>query len=1508
MRQEVCSFPPLSFSPVVVFCRLDVRSRLQLGSKTAFHLNLLAQFLIRRDGLWNSRARPHPRASRSSLCVHSATFTGVFEYDGMDLRELSIDANAATDAGSPSSSPSSPASSPSPVSPPGSSLSAAASSEGGAESTGVGDERKGGPDTVTRSPSSLAGDILVLAGVSADVRVGDSVVDLLDPRPLAPLNVADPSVSIQVLVNTSPLAGKEVETPTSGTLLRQRLLAMTERDVSLRVDTTPDDDGVQSGGGSCLLRLSGRGPLHLALVLETLRREGFELVVAAPSVLPRKGDLVDVTNASSTSSSALSTLVFRLPTRKAFGLRSAILTASKGTASIHAAAGGYQVVPKGEETDGLVKIARKDRHAMMGSSAEVSGKRHPDKSGSVASKGCNAFIPKEGAKQSGGFNIKRGIEGAGAGKKKDRGFLVATEEGTVTGKGALSAQERGQLFVSPGDQVYGGMIVGLNSRGGDLPINVCKAKKLTNMRAAHKEISEGIVPPIEVTLDYGMEIIGVVLMISMIIYSIYVVVANDIGYFNYKFFYLTLLYSSLTLSFASATMFPTATAALGDPNIPFETVYFILSGAVLSFCVLCIVGSFFIFHTYLVSINCSTVEYCEKRRGGPGHDWDLGVLKNIKEVLPRVLTVMRSEGRGAEESILREKIRRLTTEHGFDSRDAMDADLVQGVDVHEAKEHGKYSKVRKIDTQLIVALHDMENIAELFTASGYPKCGKYSLCCSPKELGDLGCGFPLFFDFLKMLLVLSATQCIFLSPVLLGVYNFWSHEPSTRCSVYTAVLGTAGCLDARARSSLLPVSMVFVTIVVSVALFPHFSRRQQLVAKMSTDEVIRPDSFAVAVSGLPEDAVDEAEIAKFFEENALFGSRPASIVKVVIGFDVGQYYEYARRQSYLKKKLRRTGKPQDLEEKRLREQLTRLEEKFKSLESMHLRGTGFAIVLFCYQLVRRAPNPSDIQWENLGYSSSRRLLAKVATISIGAIIWFFALSVDVVLLSLNVRIHNESYRGTGLDWFKPVETLIEQIDLTPIREALADPLNMRAHFGHLLLSFAPSVITTIVNGAAGWVLDFMSQYERHRTVTGREASSLLKLTIVFTLNTAVKYIFVLNQSEWCILVEPIVTAFPCQWVLVTEGIPGFRLQSQTLLPVCVLKYDRLATVLKSFALTVMYLPLAPIGGFFGMVMWGIYYWTYKYMLLRRCKRPYVQSALLPETALRLARFFLLFVPLMGTYLLVPSFDASLHFTIKMVMLSGLCVAAFFLVLPGRVAQTLCATHQCQPMKEKTLWETLTYYEAQHMFVDKYHRTNPVYRVLPTALNPDILAPEASRFSSPQNAPFELEEVRPKRRRPGLLTNFSQGLGLQEHVRCHLRATIAANVGVSRAADGRFPRALPVSLDPVLILSEHLPPEIGDAVRRKTMAPSPGELRKAETGVGISSSLHTQSSSSGARPETLFDNSCSLASSDSPHATSNEAETERLAANFDEEGQETQKHLRVESPFHGTAPGSQRGEL
>lgn len=165
--------------------------------------------------------------------------------------------------------------------------------------------------------------------------------------------------------------------------------------------------------GSSLLLLSKKSPILLV-------------------ILVRKGDLVDLTTPSLPTSPA--TLVFRVPTRKSFGLRASILTASKGTASVHAASGGYQPVPLGEDTDGLLKVARN-------ADARGAGSFIADRKTSPSNKGCNAFIPKEGAKKSAVFDVKRGIEGSGA-KRRDRGFLVATEDGAVTAKGALSAQVR----------------------------------------------------------------------------------------------------------------------------------------------------------------------------------------------------------------------------------------------------------------------------------------------------------------------------------------------------------------------------------------------------------------------------------------------------------------------------------------------------------------------------------------------------------------------------------------------------------------------------------------------------------------------------------------------------------------------------------------------------------------------------------------------------------------------------------------------------------------------------------------------------------------------------------------------------------------------------------------------------------------------------------------------------------------------------------------------------------
>ncbi|PHJ22038.1 gtp-binding protein related, partial [Cystoisospora suis] len=826
-----------------------------------------------------------------------------------------------------------------------------------------------------------------------------------------------------------------------------------------------------------------------------------------------------------------------------------------------------------------------------------------------------------------------------------------------------------------------------------------------------------------------------------------------------------------------------------------------------------------------------------------------------------------------------------------------------GVDLTEAKEHGKYSKVRKIDNRLIVDLRNTDDISKLFTTSGYPKCGKYNLCCNPKELGDLGCGrqiclrrslqislrdfsavtgepaqkphvrsaalplslvcstgFPLFFDFLKMLFVLSGAQFILLSPVTFFVYNYWSHEKSESCSIYTlskwtframrcdrssrvvlrliSFLGTAGCLDNEARSSLVPVSMIFITIVVSVALFPHFMRRQQLVAKESEEEIMRPDSFAVAVRGLPPDAVDENEIAKFFEKNALSGGQEASIVKVVIGFDVGQYYQYVKRHTYIQKKLRRVGRIQDFQEQRLAWKdakvgaaITQLKQARLSADCLgYARTTGGeklaaaavqtrgqaeeprsngsqeqreclkkwkeswhdSLMQFLsrpgkvqknplfrdkYRLqVSRAPNPSDIQWENLAFSDGRRIAAKAATIAIAMVVWFVALTIDVVLLSLNVRIHNENYKGTGLEWFKPIEDLLEKLDLSDIRDSLADPLNTRAQFGYFLVSLLPSVVTTLMNNAVAIVLDYMT-------------SSLIKLTIVFTLNTAFKYIFVLNESAWWYVRGGLAESILLQLVCCMLMEPLTRHGTQVVRPV-----DDVSPRITN---------------------WGANRDLHVGHILLDLQVS--ASETLQATALRLAQFLTLFVPLLGTHLLTPSFNASLRPVIQGAMTACLVVVIVVMLLPPPLANKLFLTSLCQPEREKTLWETLTYFQAQHLFVDKYHRTNPVYRALPNDLNPEILTDPLELASSGSlNETDDTGTTQQKRRRRAgcsTTTNVGEAFVAPE--------TIARGLLPAEGMATQSPhfRALGGDDDFSLeILSSLLPPEVNTAVRRTTVAP------------------------------------------------------------------------------------------
>lgn len=260
-------------------------------------------------------------------------------------------------------------------------------------------------------------------------------------------------------VNKSPLAGREGKFLTSR-MIRDRLFRELDRNVALQVEETESADRYQ---------VSGRGQLHLTVLIETMRREGFELEVGPPSVImiegengkmqepwesvevrvpeeyvgsvvnlfnERKGELQDM---GLEEGEGMSQVKYLVPTRGMLGLRSALLTATRGTAIIDSVFDSY-----------------KDQ-----------------------------------------------IAGDIVGRKQ--GSLLAFKEGTVTSFGCEGAQDRGKLLIGSGTEVYSGMIVGIHQRPGDLEVNVCKTKALTNMRSATKGITVGITDAIEMSLDASVE-------------------------------------------------------------------------------------------------------------------------------------------------------------------------------------------------------------------------------------------------------------------------------------------------------------------------------------------------------------------------------------------------------------------------------------------------------------------------------------------------------------------------------------------------------------------------------------------------------------------------------------------------------------------------------------------------------------------------------------------------------------------------------------------------------------------------------------------------------------------------------------------------------------------------------------------------------------------------------------------------------------------------------------------
>jgi len=302
------------------------------------------------------------------------------------------------------------------------------------------------------------GDILAIAGVEG-ITIGETVSDPADPRPMPKTQIDQPTISMNIGVNTSPFAGKEGTTHVTSRKIRERLEKELLTNVSIRVEDTPSSD---------VFLVKGRGELQLAILVEMMRREGFELTVGRPEIITRDtggvteeplehltvdcpeefiGEVMEklgLRKASMTKmvnhGSGRVRLEFDVPSRGLIGLRSELMTDTKGTAIMNSLFKGY-------------------------------------------------------------------VPWLGPIPTRPTGSLVADRPGRATGYAIFNLQERGEMFLTPGTQVYEGMIVGENSRDADLDVNIVREKKLTNMRAASADEGIRLVPPRILNLEQAIEFV-----------------------------------------------------------------------------------------------------------------------------------------------------------------------------------------------------------------------------------------------------------------------------------------------------------------------------------------------------------------------------------------------------------------------------------------------------------------------------------------------------------------------------------------------------------------------------------------------------------------------------------------------------------------------------------------------------------------------------------------------------------------------------------------------------------------------------------------------------------------------------------------------------------------------------------------------------------------------------------------------------------------------------------------
>ena len=309
----------------------------------------------------------------------------------------------------------------------------------------------------TEIEEARAGEIICFAGI-ADVSIGETIADADNPLALPPIDIEEPTLQLTFGVNTSPFGGRDGIYSTSRQI-RERLYRELDTNIALRVEDTNQAD---------VFLVAGRGELHLSILIETMRREGYEFQVSRPEVITKQvdGKLMEpvehlIIDTDEEYEGAVIELLgrrkaqmvkyqpdgkgrlrleFSIPTRGLIGFRNIFLTATRGNGTLSSLFTGYE-----------------PWYGEMGQSRN--------------------------------------------------GVLVCSEAGVATAYGLANAQERGQTFIEAGTQVYEGMIFGLSSRDTDIPINVAKEKKLTNIRSSTSDIAVRLTPPVVLSLEQSLDFI-----------------------------------------------------------------------------------------------------------------------------------------------------------------------------------------------------------------------------------------------------------------------------------------------------------------------------------------------------------------------------------------------------------------------------------------------------------------------------------------------------------------------------------------------------------------------------------------------------------------------------------------------------------------------------------------------------------------------------------------------------------------------------------------------------------------------------------------------------------------------------------------------------------------------------------------------------------------------------------------------------------------------------------------